>query len=88
MARHPMSLIVHLACWFLVFIFRYGDFLASLPILFVIIPALISCYQEARGTVKGIEKEGTEWMKWYQRQTGAKEQAYSLAEMPPALNAG
>ncbi len=87
MARHPLSLIVHLACWFLAFIFRYGDFLASMPILFVIIPALISSYQEARGTVKGAAKEGAEWMKWYQRQTGAKAQAYSLAEVPPALNA-
>lgn len=88
MARHPMSLIVHLACWFLAFIFRYGDFLASMPILFVIIPALISSYQEAGGTVKGAAKEGTEWMKWYQRQTGAKAQDYTLAEMPPTLNAG
>ena len=88
MARHPMSLIVHLACWFLAFIFRYGDFLASMPILFVIIPALISSYQEARGTVKGAVKEDAEWMKWYQRQTGAKAQDYTLTEVPPALNAG
>ena len=88
MAHHPMSLTVHLACWFLAFIFEYGDFLAAMPILFVIIPALISCYQEARGTVKGAAKEGAEWMKWYQRQTGAKAQDYTLAEVPPALNAG
>ncbi len=87
MAHHPMSLIGHLACWFLAFIFRYGDFLDFLPILFVIILALISCYQEARGTVKGAAKEGAEWMKWYQRQTGAKAQDYTLAEVPPALNA-
>ena len=86
MARHPMSLMVHLACWFLAFIFRYGDFLSSLPILFVIIPALISSYQEARGTVKGAAKEGAEWMKWYQRQTGAKAQDYTLAEVPPSLS--
>ena len=85
MAHHPMSLIVHLACWFLAFIFQYGD---SMPILFVIIPALISSYQEARGTVKGAAKEGAEWGKWYQRQTGAEAQGYSLAEVPPALNAG
>ena len=87
MARHPMSLMVHLACWFLAFIFKYGDSLDFLLILFVIIPALISCYQEARGTVKGAAKEGAEWMKWYQRQTGAKAQDYTLAEVPPALNA-
>ena len=84
MAHHPMSLIVHLAGWFLAFI----TFLSSMPILFVIILAPISSYQEARGTVKGAAKEGAEWMKWYQRQTGAEEQAYSLAEMPPALNTG
>ena len=88
MTRHPMSLMIHLACWFLAFISRYGDFLASMPILFVVIPALISSYQEARGTVKGIAKKETEWMKWYQRQTAAEEQGYSLAEVPPALNAG
>ena len=88
MARHPMSLMIHLACWFLAFIFRYGDFLASMPILFVIIPALISSYQEARGTVKGAAKEGAEWMKWHQRQTEAIAQGYTLAEVPPALNAG
>ena len=88
MAHNPMSLIVHLACWFLAFIVRYGDFFASMPILFVVIPALISSYQEARGTVKGAAKEDAEWMKWYQRQTGAEEQGYFLAEVPPALNAG
>ena len=87
MVRHPMSLIVHFACWFLAFIFKYGDSLDFLLILFVIIPALISSYQEARGTVKGAAKEGAEWMKWYQRQTGAKAQDYTLAEVPPALNA-
>jgi hypothetical protein len=88
MARHPMSLIVHLACWFLAFILRYGDFLASMPILFVIIPALISSYQEARGNVKGVTKEGEVWTKWYQRQQEAKAQGYTLAEIPPAINGG
>ena len=88
MAHHPMSLIVHLGCWFLAFIFRYGDFLASMPILFVIIPALISSYQEARGNVKGVTKEGEVWTKWYQRQQEAKAQGYTLAEIPPAINGG
>ena len=88
MARHPMSLMVHLACWFFAFIFIYGDFLASMPILFVIILALISSYQEARGRIKGAAKEGAEWVKWYQRQTGAKAQDYTLTEVPPALNTG
>ena len=88
MARHPMSLMVHLACWFLAFIFRYGDFLSYMPILFVITPAFISSYQEARGTVKGTGKEEAVWTKWYQRQTEAKTQGYTLAEVPPALNAG
>ena len=86
MAHHPMSLMVHLACWFFAFIFKYGDFLASMPILFVIIPALISSYQEARGTVKGTAKEGEVWTKWYQRQTEAKAQGYTLAEMPSTIN--
>ena len=88
MAHHPMSLMVHLACWFLAFILRYGDFLSYMPILFVIIPALISSYQEARGNVKGVAKEGEVWTKWYQRQTEAKAQGYTLAEVPPSLNAG
>ena len=50
-----------------------------------IILGLISSYQEARGTVKGIAKEAEAWTKWYQRQTEAKIQGYTLAEVPPSL---
>ena len=59
-----------------------------MPILFVAITALISSYQEARGTVKGIAKEGEVWTKWWQRQTEAKVLGYTLAEVPPAINVG
>ena len=88
MAHNPIVLITHLICWFLVFILLYGEFLHFLPIPFVVIPALISSYQEVRGSVKGITKEGEVWTKWYQRQAGAKTQGYTLAEVPPAINGG
>ena len=64
------------------------NLMGPLPQLVIIsiILALMSSYQEARGTVKGAAKEGEAWTKWYQRQTGAKEHGYSLAEVPPLLN--
>ncbi|MYB93351.1 hypothetical protein F4054_16125 [Candidatus Poribacteria bacterium] len=58
-----------------------------LRIYLMVIPALISSYQEARGTVKGTAKEGEVWTKWYQRQTEAKAQGYTLTEVPPSLHA-
>ena len=85
-ANNPMPLIAHSVCWLSAFIFLYGEFLYFVPVPFVVIPALISSYQEARGNVKGVAKEGEVWTKWYQRQTEAKTQGYTLAEVPPSLN--
>lgn len=85
-ANNPMPLIAHSVCWLSAFIFLYGEFLYFVPVPFVVIPALISSYQEARGTVKGTAKEEEVWTKWYQRQTEAKTQGYTLAEGPPSLN--
>lgn len=88
-ARNPMALIAHLLSWVFVGIFFYGEIIRSAePILFLMILALISRYQEARGTVKGVAKEGEIWTKWYQRQTGAEAQGYTLAEVPPTINGG
>lgn len=88
MIRNPLSVMVHLICWFAAFIFVFGGILSFVLGLFGIIAALISSYQEARGTIKGTDKEEEVWTKWYQRQTGAKAQDYTLAELPPSLNAG
>ncbi len=40
---------------------------------FMIIPALLVGYLEARGSVNGIEKKRKEWMNWYNDQTREKE---------------
>ena len=87
MARNPMSPIVHLTYWFTAFFLPYNEIRYSTPVQFLVILALISSYQETRGTVKGTGKEKETWTKWYQRQTEAKEQGYTLAEVPPAINA-
>ena len=87
MLRNPLSVMVHLICWFVAFILLFGGTLSFVLLLFGIIAALISIYQEARGIVKGTAKEGEVWTKWYQRQTEAKAQNYTLAEMPPSLKA-
>ena len=85
MIRNPLSIIVHLTCWFAGFIFLFYEILSSELSLIVIISALISSYQEARGTIKGTAKEGEAWAKWYQRQTEAEAQGYTLGEVPPSL---
>ena len=84
--RNPMRLMIHFIGWVSIVILRFGEVGSSMPFLFMLIPALISSYQEARGTVKGAAKEGEVWTKWYQRQTEAKAQGYTLAELPPSLN--
>ncbi len=83
MTHNPLSVMVHLICWFAAFILLFGGILSFVLALFGIIAALISSYQEARGTIKGTAKEGEVWTKWYQRQTEAKAQGYTLAEVPP-----
>ena len=88
MARNPMSPIVHLSYWFTAFFLSYDEIRYSTPVQILVILALISSYQEARGTVKGIAKEAQVWTKWYQQQTGSKEQEYALTEIPPSLNTG
>ena len=86
MARNPMGFIAHLTCWFSVYIFIFDEAIHLVPLLFMVMTALISSYQEAKGTVKGMTEAQIIWTKWYQRQTGAKEHGYSLAEVPPMLN--
>ena len=100
--RNPLSFIVHFVfCFFAAVllniipsylsIFEIARHLTgSLPqlVLISIILALISSYQEARGTVKGTDREAEVWTKWYQRQIGAEAQGYTLAEVPPAINMG
>ena len=58
MLRNPMRLMIHFICWVSIVILWFGEVGSSMPFLFMVIPALISSYQEVRGTVKGIAKEG------------------------------
>ena len=88
MLRNPMHLMIHFISWVSIVILWFGEVGSSIPFLFVVILVLISSYQEARGVVKGTAKESEVWTKWYQRQTEAKAQGYTLAEAPPAINAG
>ena len=98
MVRNPMLFVLHFTCWFSPFflllliewshvIETTGDLVKIVPYLvtFSVIPALISSYQETRGTVKGVAKETQVWTKWYQRQTNTTVQGYTLAGPPPSL---
>lgn len=98
MVRNPMLFILHFACWFLPFfllllidwshvIETARDLVKIVPffVTFVAIPAFLTSYQETRGTVKGIAKEGEVWTKWHQRQINATAQGYALAAPPPSL---
>ena len=98
LVRNPMLFVLHFTCWFSPFfvlllidwshvIETTGDLVKIVPYLvaFGVIPALISSYQETRGIVKGIAKEGEVWTKWYQRQINATAQGYTLAAPPPSL---
>lgn len=86
MLRNPMRLMIHFIGWISIVILWLGEVGSFMPFLFMVIPALISSYQEARGNVKGVAKEREVWTKWYQRQTKAKTQGYTLDEVPPSLN--
>lgn len=55
-----------------------------------VIHAFLSSYQGTRGSIKGTNTERQTWMEWYdmwikwhQRQQGAKVHGYTLAETPP-----
>ena len=100
MLRNPMFFILHFACWFSPFVLlilivewsivietprNFAEIFFPMVIFFAI-PALISCYQETRGTVKGIGKEGEVWSKWHQRQIKAIADGYPVASPPPSLN--
>jgi len=98
MVRHPMLFVLHFTCWFSPFLVLFlidrshviettGDLVKIVLYLVTLggIPALISSYQETRGIVKGISKEGETWAKWHQRQINAVAQGYTLAAPPPSL---
>lgn len=99
MVRNPMLFVLHFTCWFLPFfllllidwshvIETARDLVKIVPffVTFVAIPAFLTSYQETRGTVKGIAKEGEVWTKWHQRQINATAQGYALAAPPPSLD--
>lgn len=50
---------------------------------FLIIPALIIGYLEAKGSINGIDKENQVWMNWYERQQEAEELEVNY-EGPPS----
>ena len=101
-----MAFIVHFSCWFSAFallatilqpsngIVEAAHYLVrAFPDIAIpaIIHALLSSYQEARGTIKEVAKEQQVWMKWcdmrlkwHQRQQGAKALGYTLTEAPPS----
>ena len=98
MVRNPKHFILHFACWLspfvLLFVVKWvltaeiaRDVVEGFPpiAIFFAIVAFISCYQETRGTVKGVAKETQVWTKWYQRQINATAQGYALAAPPPSL---
>ena len=99
MVRNPMLFILHFTCWFSPFFLLLliewshvvettGDLVEIVPYLvtFGVIPALVSSYQETRGTVKGVAKETEVWTKWYQRQSNSITQGYALAAPPLSID--
>ena len=57
------------------------SFLAIVAAIF----GLISSYQEARGTVKGVAKAQQAWAEWYHQQQEAKAQSVPFDVSPPLL---
>ena len=61
------------------------NFLSVLPFLAIVaaIFGLLSSYQEARGTVKGVAKVQQAWAEWYRQQQEAKAQGVPFDVSPP-----
>ena len=61
------------------------NFFSVIPFLVIVaaIFGLISSYQEARGTVKGVAKVQQAWVEWYRQQQEAKAQGVPFDVSPP-----
>lgn len=100
MARNPVPLIVHFAYWFSAFTLLYvvtdwtgivdtaRKFVKVLPqfAILSLVPALLSSYQETRGTVKGIVKVRQAWTEWDHRQQEAIAQGTRFNASPPLFD--
>ena len=53
--------------------------------IFIVIPAFIISYREAKGNLKGIAKERQTWMQWYDRQQEVVTGRDTLEEPPSVL---
>lgn len=98
MTRNPMPLIVHFAYWFSAFTLLFAltewagivdtarEFVKMLPefALLPLVLALLSSYQETRGTVKSTAKVQQTWTEWHRRQQEAKTQETRF-DAPPLL---
>ena len=64
-----------------------SNFLGTVVYLSIVaaIFGLISSYQEARGTVKGVAKAQQAWAEWYRQQQEAKAQGVTFDVSPPLL---
>ena len=99
---HFLCWILYSLCWifiyfFLILIITHGlrtagsfflGFLSAAPYLAIIavIFALISSYQETRGTVKGTAKVRQAWTEWHHRQQEAKTQETRFDAPPPLFD--
>ena len=61
------------------------NFFSVIPFLVIVaaIFGLISSYQEARGTVKGVAKVQQAWVEWYRQQQESKTQGVPFDVSPP-----
>lgn len=100
MVRNPVRFIVHFACWFSAFtlLFVVTDwagivdttrkFVKMLPHFAIppLVLALLSSYQETRGTVKGTATVQEAWTEWYHRQQETKTQETRFDAPPPLFD--
>lgn len=100
MARNPIPFIVHFVCWFSPFTLLFAvtewvgivdttrEFVQALPHFAIpsLILALLSSYQETRGTLKGIIKVRQMWAEWYYRPQEAKTQETRFDAPPPLFD--